>query len=386
MHTNHVYVPAVGLCVHNTWTFSSDSIIIDWIKLQLSFGIAEIRFYDATKFKNLTKIVLENFAKENSRLTILPFDKFNILENYIESLFNGVLTKTFPTKLKIIMLNRQQDIFSRVLKTSAGHITLNDCFTNLRLKYEFIAHYDLDELLLPRVFDNNQFFENKKAYTCSKSDSAVCSTNPFKISSFGNNHMYEYIKSLIENESNGRNIEKLSSINFRRTLTFKPKKEIEIKLINDLKNIIDNSNKNSLNFPAEVFVQTNHLQKYGHKFIIKKEDTDYVKFLYNTYTRFLSFVDDQYLSNISKSFNSSFVRYLFYHQKENDYKPKKVHYYKNVYSVFTHWAVDFENDIWELMPSPYSGHLVHHYRDKLNFFFLKIYRRQFGAILNLLKK
>jgi hypothetical protein len=358
-------IPAVGLCIHNTWTISSESVIIDWIKLQLSFGIAEIRFYDSTKLKNLTKIVTEKFGNENSRLTILPYEKFEILENYVESLFNGILTKTIPTKLKIILLKRQEDIFSRGLLTSADHITLNDCFTNFRLKYEFIAHYDLYELLLPRVLDNNQFFENKKAYTCSKSSSAVCSTNPFKFSSFRNNHLYEYIKSLIENESNGRNIDKLSSINFHRTLTFKPKEEIEIKLINDLKNIIDNSLKNSIKFPTEVFVQTNHLRKYGQKFIIKKEDIDYVIFLHKTYKRFFACVDDQYLRSIKSGFNSSFVRYLYYHQKEQDYKPKKVYYYKNVYSVFTHWPVDFENDTWELMPSPNSGHLVHHFRDKL---------------------
>jgi hypothetical protein len=358
-------IPAVGLCIHHTWTISSDSVIIDWIKLQLSFGIAEIRLYDGTKFKNLTKIVTEKFGKENSRLTVLPYDKFEILENYAESLFNGVLTKTIPIKLKIILLKRQQDIFSRGLITSADHITLNDCFTNFRLKYEFIAHYDLDELLLPRVFDNNQFFENKQVYTCSESSSEVCSTNPFKISSIGNNHMYEYIKSLIEKESNGRNIDKLASINFRRTLTFKPKEEIEVKLINDLGNIIDNSLKNSIKFPAEVFVQTDHLKKYGQKFIIQKEDIDYIKFFYKTYKRFFSCVDDKYLSSIKSNFSSSFVRYLFYHQKEKEYKPKKVHYYKNVYSVFTHWAVDFENDTWDLMPSPDSGHLVHHFRDKL---------------------
>ena len=31
------HIPAVGLFIHNTWTISSDSVIIDWIKLQLSF-------------------------------------------------------------------------------------------------------------------------------------------------------------------------------------------------------------------------------------------------------------------------------------------------------------------------------------------------------------
>ena len=232
---------------------------------------------------------------------------------------------------------------------------------NFRLKYEFIAHYDLDELLLPRVFDNNQFYESKKAYTCSKSNSAVCSTNPFKISTIGNNHMYDYIKSLIENESNVRNIDKLASITFRRRLTFKPKKEIETKLINDLKDIIHNSQTNTIKFPTEVFVQTNHIKKYGQKFIIDKEDINHIKFLYKTYKLFFSCVNDQYLRGIDSNLNSSFVRYLFYHQKEKDYKPKKVHYYKNVNSVFTHWAVDFENDTWELIPSPDSGHLVHHY-------------------------
>jgi hypothetical protein len=125
--------------------------------------------------------------------------------------------------------------------------------------------------------------------------------------------MYEYIKSLIENESNGRNIDKLAAINFRRTLTFKPKREIEIKLINDLKSFDDNSHTNSIKFPSEVFVQTNNLKTYGHKFIIEKEDIDYIRFIYKTYQRFFSCVNDKYLSSIN-SFNTSFVRYMYYHQ------------------------------------------------------------------------
>ena len=77
----------------------------------------------------------------------------------------------------------------------------------------------------------------------------------------------------------------------------------------------------------------------------------------------MSCANDQYLRNI-KNFNNSFIRYLFYHQKEKDYKGKKVYYYKNVYSVFTHFPVDYENDTWNVEPSPYSGHLVHHFRDE----------------------
>jgi hypothetical protein len=159
-------IPAVGLCVHNTWTISSDSVINDWIKLQLSFGIAEIRFYDGIKFKNLTRLITEKFAHDNSKLTVISYDKLNIFETYVEKLFNGALTKTLPTKLKIILLKRQLDIYSRGFYAFADHITLNDCFTVFRLKYEFIAHYDLDETLLPRVYNNYHFSINKKPFDC----------------------------------------------------------------------------------------------------------------------------------------------------------------------------------------------------------------------------
>jgi hypothetical protein len=73
-------------------------------------------------------------------------------------------------------------------------------------------------------------------------------------------------------------MDKLGSICFLRTITFKPKEETEIKLINDLKHIVDNPQ----NLHAEVFVQTNNLQKYGQIFTIKKEDKNYFRFLYET--------------------------------------------------------------------------------------------------------
>ena len=252
------------------------------------------------------------------------------------------------------MFKRHEEIYSREFFKFADHITLNDCFIVFRHKYEFIAHYDLDELLLPRRYNINEFSEKKHALTCSNTN-YVCS----KITPFENNNMYDYIKSLIESKRDKRNLDKLSLINFRRTITFKPQQIIEIKLINDLKNIIDNSIK----FPTEIFVQTNHLQKYGHRFIIKREDIDYVRYLYKTYNSFFSCANNRYLRNIT-NINNVFVRYMFYHQNEQDYKGKKVYYYKNVYSVFTHWPLDYEKDTWNVVPSPDSGHLVQHYRDK----------------------
>ena len=110
-----------------------------------------------------------------------------------------------------------------------------------------------------------------------------------------------------------------------------------------------------------MFIQTNQNKKYGQILKIDKADINYLKFLYKTYTKFYLCVYDHYLSKIN-TFNKNFVRFMFYHQNEIDYKSKKVHYYKNVHSVFTHWAVDFENDTWSISTSPDSGHLIHHFR------------------------
>ena len=187
------------------------------------------------------------------------------------------------------MFKRHEEIYSREFFKFADHITLNDCFIVFRHKYEFIAHYDLDELLLPRRYNINEFSEKKHALTCSNTN-YVCS----KITPFENNNMYDYIKSLIES---------------------------------------------------------------------KREDIDYVRYLYKTYNSFFSCANNRYLRNIT-NINNVFVRYMFYHQNEQDYKGKKVYYYKNVYSVFTHWPLDYEKDTWNVVPSPDSGHLVQHYRDK----------------------
>jgi hypothetical protein len=66
------------------------------------------------KFKNLTRILAEDFSKERSKLTVMPYDKLIIFENYLDKNFNGLLlTNNISTKLKIKLLKRHQDIFSR---------------------------------------------------------------------------------------------------------------------------------------------------------------------------------------------------------------------------------------------------------------------------------
>jgi hypothetical protein len=361
IETQEPRIPAVGLCVHETWAITSPSVVIDWIKLHLSFGIREIRFYDSMKFQKLITTVKQQFGDKNEKLTVMLYEKYNIFENYLDNVLYHFSNKNIPTKLKIILFKHHQNIFSRDFHRVGEHITLNDCFTVFRQKYEFISHYDLDEMLLPRAYNNYEFSNNKTVFTCAETRS-ICSIKPLQISSISTNYIYDYVKSLIKNERRGRNIDKLSSIDFRRTITFKPKEEVEIKLIDDLKNIIYNSVKDTKMFPTEIFLKPNESKAIGQIFTINENDLDYIKHIISTYENFLSCANDEYLSNIT-SLSKNFVRYMFYHQNHFNYKSKKIHYYKNVFSVFTHWAVDFDNETWDISPSPYSGHFIHHFRE-----------------------
>ena len=41
---------------------------------------------------------------------------------------------------------------------------------------------------------------------------------------------------------------------------------------------------------------------------------------------------------------------------------KAIHYYKNVKSLFVHFAQDYNQDSWSFSPSAYNGHFLTHYR------------------------
>jgi hypothetical protein len=358
---------SVGLCIQNVYQISSFLELKNWIDYHLLIGIGEIRFYDSSANKSLTKFMQQNYGK-NIKLTVIPYEKHNIFENF----YNQFKQIEFSEELKDNLLKSHQYRFNREFIIRADDLTTNDCFSVLRYKHEFIAHYDLDEIIFPRSFDNiKDFYEKKSNYNC-KNPNEICSLNPFTFKNSGNgNYFYDYLNSLIESERNGRDREKLRSIDFRRTLTLKANDKIEVNILKDIQHIIT-SNDSNTSYPLRLFIPLAKRKKVGYEFLIKKDDAGYIKHLYNSYFNLIPCSYNKYFNysiNKDKILDDNLVRLVYFVTPHDMIQKnyKKIHYYKNVYSIFTHWATDYENDSWTFIPSPMDGHLIHHFRKSWKF-------------------
>ena len=357
---------SVGLCIQNVYAVASFLLFKNWVDYHLLFGIGEIMFYDAIDNK-LLKFVQENYSNEK-RLNVVSVAEIDSLfeEN---NLFVQFSSKQYSSKLRRCLSNYivRRFKYSRIIRNRAGQIHTNDCFTILRTKHEFIAHYDLDEILIPRKISNKKT-HSKINYSCNRSQQ-ICSLKSFKNNNF-ENHFYEYLNSLIESERKGRDREKLLSIDFRRTLILKPNQEIEASVVDGLNRIVNTINsKQNFSFPLELLIKLDKNDTGGYKFMIDKTNVHHVQYLHNTYKNFISCAYDKYFNKSideDKIVDTSFVRYLYF-VTEYEFKNKnfkKIHYYKNVYGIFTHWATDYENDTWTFIPSPANGHYLHHFREQ----------------------
>jgi hypothetical protein len=74
------------------------------------------------------------------------------------------------------------------------------------------------------------------------------------------------------------------------------------------------------------------------------------------------------LINISGLKNNA-VRHLYYITEGNEAMGKAIHFYKNVKSVFIHYAEDTVPDNWGFHASESDGYLLSHFRDDVNRFF-----------------
>jgi hypothetical protein len=110
----------------------------------------------------------------------------------------------------------------------------------------------------------------------------------------------------------------------------------------------------------------------GYEFLIKKDDAGYIKHLYNSYFNLIPCSYNKYFNysiNKDKILDDNLVRLVYFVTPHDMIQKnyKKIHYYKNVYSIFTHWATDYENDSWTFIPSSMDGHLIHHFRKSWKF-------------------
>ena len=367
-------LPSVGLCVH--FTYNMPSYTLNWIDYQLSFGIGQIIMYDATDDLILTKSVY-NFYGKNDRVTIRPY--YMTFEKLCSEsvLFQQYDNIQCPVEIKKFMTNSCRRFFQNEfsvkyqMKSFHESLTVNDCFTILREKFEFIAHFDLDELIFPRVFNNlDDFYTKNATFTCHQVKS-ICQqktfSNDFKSDVKDYNYFYNYLQSVISKYKWGKDLSKLSSIYFQHAAYIIPNQE-ERKLMAELDLIIKklDTNKEEIIFPIKIYLSAPPY-KIGHTFVIDKQDIRYIRYLHEVYSNLVSCTYDKYLNN-SNRIDRNLVRYLYYISERVERSPKVVHYYKNVKTIFIHHGVEFVTGDWKLYISPndiVNGHFLAHYRTDL---------------------
>jgi hypothetical protein len=240
-----------------------------------------------------------------------------------------------------------------------------------------MVYYDLDEFIFARNKDNLKDFYEKKAYYSSEAKSSICLSNSlhnnFKTkrinSSSQPSYFYNYIMEVIEKYRNNRSLSDLAAISFDHAayLKYDLEKQTIERLGTLIKEIDNNSKNSSLIFPLNFMLYAPHPAKnLGHTFLIQKDDVDYIKYLYKAYFSLIPTINEKFLRNIT-SFDKSFIRYFYYATEYREREKKSVFYYKNINSVYIHYAASTAKTSWTILPSPFSGHTSQHFRKDFSF-------------------
>ena len=362
-------LPSVGMCVN--YCYSVPSQLLNWFDYHLSMGIKEIVVYDSMEDKKLTQVLKEKYGKDE-RINIISY---NISVDDLcgeEILFTQYTKSSIDPKIIKYLVKSCKELYNDEFRERYEwrymheEITGNDCFTFLREKHEFIGYYDFDEFVFTRQMDLvSDFYDKNLFYSCNnESRSSICKLNPFRNKK--GDHYYTYLNNLIEMERNGRDRNKLGSIKFVHAI-YMPY-DAGNKLIKEIGLLIDKieKHKNTFSslFPLYLYVS---MEPYngGHLFSVNIDDLEYIKYLYKAYNTIISCVYEKYL-NKSMNLDTTLMRYLFYITESKERAQKEIHYYKNIKSVFVHFAEEKSKDSWDVIPSSvYTSHILSHFRSKI---------------------
>ena len=340
---------SMGLCVH--YSYNVPNQLTNWLDLHLSFGVSHIILYDATVGKNLTKLIEEKgYSKEQ-----VIIKEFNIQKDF---LCRNETLNCNTSKCNDLLLKSCHQFYEHEFKekyhwrNKHEQLTSNDCFTELSQIVEFIGYYDLDEIVFPR---SELAFNRSAKHTCDQF-STICSQTPF-------NNFYSYLHSLIKAQQDDRDINQFGSISFAHAAYLIPN-NIEKQLIFDLQTLIqrvDEDNNKTLKFPLSLYLSEPPFNK-GHTFLIDKNDVNYSKELLASYQSLIPCAYHKYIKNL-KSLDNTLLRHLYFLTEGNQRMGKEIHYYKNIKSIFTHYAMDHKQQTWSIRAPDLSGHILSHYRE-----------------------
>ena len=233
-------------------------------------------------------------------------------------------------------------------------MSVNDCFTRYGYIYEFVTLYDLDELIVPRSFN-----QTNEIFKCNDNKEKLCQQNPF------NTPMYDYLKLLIKNDFQ-HDITRLRSIEFEHAIFFIPN-EIEynlMKQLEDVSKLIEMKGIN-LKFPIRLRIESKFLFFFqtNYVFIVNENDSEYVIKMNRAYQMI------KCLNKNIKKVHKGFLRYLYLLTPSYQRFPKSIHYTRNVNALFTHHALNYTKDSIILTATAQNGHINSHFRGDLSGFY-----------------
>jgi hypothetical protein len=376
--------PTFGFCIH--YLYQIPPILHQWIDYHLSIGIDEMLFYDSTDGRILTENLKKRYPNNEKIFTIMSY--YTSLQDLCNSsnLLKQFDQNNLTIDIKEYLVNSCTNFFHRTFSRGAlpfqhAQITGNDCYIHLSKRHEFMVYYDLDEFIFARNKDNLKDFYEKKAYYSPENRSSICLTNNLQNnfetkrinSSSQPSYFYNYIMEVIEKYRNNRSLSDLAAISFDHAayLKYDLEKQTIERLGTLIKEIDNNSTNSSLIFPLKFMLYAPPPAKnLGHIFTIQKDDVDYIKYLYNAYFSLIPTIYEKFLRNIT-SFDESFIRYFYYATEFHEREQKTVLYYKNVNSVYLHYASSTAKTSWTIYPSPFSGHTSPHFRMDFSFALIK---------------
>jgi hypothetical protein len=338
-------IPQVGLCVQ--FVYNKPEMFESWLKIQNDIGIAEIVLHDSTDDRSLNNYVDSKYVEirpyninytDICRKDLLNFNDQDSLNIYLKTC-NIFFDREFADKY--------------ALRGKHDHMSSNDCYITMSQKYEFVALYDLDEVIYTRSLNS----QNMTLVESCKNSSSICQLKPFSMK------IYDYLNKLIENEEDKN---KLSAIVFDHAF-YLLSYDMEIKLMDNLKNFILNGTQK---YPSKIFLE--YKSQLVHEFIIEKTDLDYIKNLINLHDTLSCLYKDS-IDNIT-TINHDLKRFLYYVTELDERFPKSIHYTNNVQAVFTHFPLVATPDSVEFVPNYINGHVLSHYRKEMPDSYEKVFK------------
>ena len=343
-------LPAVSLCAAN---FYGDlpAEVFNWIDLHLQFGVQKLFIYDGNLNLNWREIINENYGNDfrievhqdqslfkdpcDDKIIYEQFSGLNKLhKNSIVKYLKNICYEFFNSSHRSIPQKSKDIGWSPNIHQI---VVLNDCFTVLSKKYEFVAIYDFDEYIYPRNKNTAINLKDKiEPLNCQKKEK-ICSSKSLVYQK--DQSLYNYLLSVIKNYRGHRSMKRLASIEFKQaeTMPF----DFEKSFIQGLGKIIKSVNSNTI-FPLQISANKHHI------LLIEKTDLDFIEFIYNRYNMFIKCFMDSYWNEIDL-IDKNYVRGLYFFPSAGSF-PKTVHYYKNVLVlIYIGWTRENQQAIFYIL-------------------------------------